>query len=146
MDSPWLHRFAVLAGVCVLLLVACGACVTDYDGGPPPPVLIAQGHRLAAVATGILTLALAIWLSTGAQPAWLLRLGWINFAAFVAEGALGIKTPLLHAFLAQLFFTATVAIAVFTSSGWKRGAHLVQGQGWPSLRSLSTVALVLVLA
>ncbi len=145
MDSPWLHRLAVLTGVCALLLVASGACVTDYDGGPPPPVLIAQGHRLAAVAVGILTLALAIWLSVGAQPAWLLRLGWITFAAFLAEGALGIKTPLLHAFLAQLFFAATAAVAVFTSADWKRGAELVQDQGWPSLRSLSTVALVLVL-
>jgi heme A synthase len=146
MDSPWLHRFAVLVGVCALFLVVSGACVTDYDGGPPPPVLIAEGHRLAAVAVGILTLALAIWLSTAGQPAWLLRLGWITFAVFLAEGALGIKTPLLHAFLAQLFFAATVMIAVFTSSGWRRGPDPVQDQGWPSLRSLSTVGLVLVLA
>jgi heme A synthase len=146
MDSTWLHRFAVLVGVCSLILVGIGACVTDYDGGPPAPVWVAQSHRLAGVAVGILTLGLAIWLSTAAQPAWLLRLGWITFAAFLAEGALGIKTPLLHAFLAQLFFAATVAIAVFTSTGWKRGADLVQDQGWPSLRSLSAVALVLVLA
>lgn len=145
MDSPWLHRFALLVGLCTLLLIVSGACVTDYDGGPPPPALVAQGHRLAAVAVGILTIGLAIWLSTAGQPAWLLRLGWITFAAFLAEGALGIKTPLLHAFLAQLFFAATVAIAVFTSSSWKRGSDPVQDQGWPSLRSLSTVALVLVL-
>jgi heme A synthase len=145
MDSPWLHRFAVLVGVCALILVVSGAWVTDYDGGPPPPVLVAQGHRLAAVAVGILTLGLAIWLSRGSQPAWLLRLGWITFAAFLAEGGLGIKTPLLHAFLAQLFFAATVAIAILTSSGWKRGPDIVKDQGWPSLRSLGNVALVLVL-
>src|SRR5271155_3728254 len=118
MDSPWLHRYAVLVGVCALILVVIGACLTDYDGGPPPPVLLAQGHRVAAVVVGILTLGLAIWLSTGARPSWLLRLGWITFGAFIAEGGLGVKTPLLHAFLAQLFFAATVAIAVFTSSAW----------------------------
>jgi heme A synthase len=145
MDSPWLHRFAVLVSVCALILVIIGACLTDYDGGPPAPVLVAQGHRLAAVAVGILTLGLAIWLSTGTQPGWLLRLGWITFGAFLAEGALGIKTPLLHAFVAQLFFAATVAIAVFTSSGWTRGPDICRDQGWPSLRSLSVFALFLVL-
>src|ERR1700688_3845679 len=103
MEGPWLYRFAVLVGVCTLFLVAIGACVTDYDGGPPPPEIVAEGHRLAAVAVGILTLGLAIWLSTGAQPAWLIRLGWITFATFLVEGGLGIKTPILHAVLAQLF-------------------------------------------
>jgi heme A synthase len=145
MDSPWLHRFAVLVGVCSLILIAIGACVTDYDGGPPLPAVLAQGHRAAAVAVGVLTLCLAIWLSTGAQPGFLLRSGWIAFALFLVEGALGIKTPLLHAFIAQLFFAVTVAIAVCTSSGWKRGADPVQDQGWPSLRSLSVAAMCLVL-
>ncbi len=145
MDSPWLHRFAVLVGVCTLVVLGIGACVTDHDGGPPAPVLLTQGHQLAAGVVGILILGMAIWLSIGAQPVWLLRLGWITFAAFLAEGALGIRTPILHAYLAQLLFAATVAIAVFTSSGWKQGEDVVQDQGWPSLRSLSAVGLFLVL-
>jgi heme A synthase len=145
MDSPWLHRFAVLTGICTLFLVAVGACVTDHDTGPPAPALLTQAHQLAAGAVGILTIGLAIRLSVGTQPKWLVRLGWSTFGAFLAEGALGIKTPILHALLAQLFFAATVAIAVFTSSNWKKGEDLVRDQGWPSLRSLSSVALFLVL-
>jgi heme A synthase len=145
MKSPWLHRLAILLGVCALILVVSGACVTDYAGASQSFALLIEVHQLVAGVVGLLTLGLAVLLSIGGQPRWLLQLGWITFAAFLAEGALGIKTPVLHALLAQLFFAATVAIAVFTSGRWKRGADLVQDQGWPSLRSLSTVGLVLVL-
>lgn len=145
MENPWLHRFAVVVGVCALILVVIGACVTDYVGVSHPSETLTTGHQLAAEVVGLLTFCLAIWLSTGSRPAWLLRFGWITFAVFLLDGALGMKTPVLHAFVAQLFFAATVAIAVFTSSGWKRGPDPVQDQGWPSLRSLSVFGLVVVL-
>jgi cytochrome c oxidase assembly protein subunit 15 len=50
-----------------------------------------------------------------------------------------------HACLAQLFFSVTVAIAVFTSKRWQEGPEVVEDYGWPSLRSLAIVTPVLVL-
>jgi cytochrome c oxidase assembly protein subunit 15 len=50
-----------------------------------------------------------------------------------------------HACTAQLFFSLTCAMALFTSPSWLRGAETVEDQGWPSLRSLAIAAPVLVL-
>jgi len=72
----------------------------------------------------------------------------------VAQGLLGGATVLLlqpapvsiaHACLAQLFFSVTVAIAVFTSRKWQEGPEPVEDYGWPSLRSLALLTPVLVL-
>jgi cytochrome c oxidase assembly protein subunit 15 len=37
-----------------------------------------------------------------------------------------------HACIAQLFFSTTVAIALFTSPQWKRGPEYVDSMGWPA--------------
>ena len=49
-----------------------------------------------------------------------------------------------HAFLAQLFFATTVAIAVFTSRGWARVPELVRCR--PSLRILAMITAILAVA
>jgi cytochrome c oxidase assembly protein subunit 15 len=83
------------------------------------------------------------------------KLGWVALAAVIVQGVLGGITVLTllppavsitHACLAQLFFSATVAIAVFTSRSWQIGAEPVVDHGWPSLRSIAVVTPVLVLA
>jgi heme A synthase len=152
--GPGLHRYALLVAVCTLLLLMTGAAITDYDGGPEPPAILVQGHTAGAVLVGLLMLGLAIWLSASARPGWLKRGCWTSFAILLSDAALGMRSllrahpqtvSLLHAFDAQLVFASTVAIVLFTSSAWKRGIDPVKDQGWPSLRSLSSVALFLVL-
>jgi heme A synthase len=154
LDGPGLHRYALLVAVCTLMLLMTGAAITDYDGGPKPPVVVTQGHEWLAALVGILTIGLATLLSQSEQPGWLKRLGWVSVIVFLGGGALGTRSFLLalprtvsifHAFLAQLFFACTVAISVFTSHDWSRGVDPVKDQGWPSLRSLSAFALFLVL-
>ena len=149
-----MSRYAILLAVCTLLLLMSGAAVTDYYGVSQPPALLAQGHQVAAILVGLLAIGLVVWLAASAQPGWLQRLAWIALALFLVDGALGKSSfllalprtvSILHAFLAQLFFALTVAIPVLTSSGWKLGADPVKDQGWPSLRSLSSIALFLVL-
>ena len=149
-----MFRYALLLTICTLLLLMFGAAVTDYNGGLKPPALLVQGHQAAAVLVGLLTIGLAVWLAASKQPGWLQRLGWIALALFVADGVLGTRSLLLalprtvsifHALLAQIFFALTYAIMGFTSSRWKLGADPVKDQGWPSLRSLSSIALFLVL-
>src|SRR6202020_728090 len=124
MERFWLHRYAVLLGVCTLFLVVAGASVTSKEEGLSVPdwplsygqvmpqmtggVFFEHGHRMVATFVGILTIGLAIWLKR-ADP----RPG---------------------------------AIAVFTSRSWQQGPQLVNDYGAPSLRSLAilTPSLVLV--
>lgn len=142
-----MHRYAVLAAVWNLLLVATGALVTDYDGLALPR-LVERTHLMAAAIGAVLMFILAIRVSSGERG-----LAWMAFAALLLEGALGTRAALLalprlvgilHAILAQLLFAATVVIAVFTSRDWKLGPEPVQDQGWPPLRSLARFALFLV--
>jgi cytochrome c oxidase assembly protein subunit 15 len=170
MQNPWLHRYATLVAVCTLFLVIAGASVTSKEAGLSVPdwplsygqvipemtggVLFETGHRMIATVVGTLTIILAIWIARVEKRVWLRRLGWIALSLVVAQGLLGGATVLLlqpapvsiaHACLAQLFFSVTVAIAVFTSRKWQEGPEPVEDYGWPSLRSLATLTPVLVL-
>src|SRR5512143_721490 len=173
-QNPWLHRYATLVAVCTLLLVLAGASVTSKEAGLSVPdwplsygqvipqmtggVLFETGHRMIATIVGILTILLAIWIARVEKPphgrAWMRRLGWAAVSLVVAQGLLGGATVLLlqpapisiaHACLAQLFFSVTVAIAVFTSRNWQQGPEPVEDYGRPSLRSLAILTPVLVL-
>ncbi|MEP7354241.1 MAG: COX15/CtaA family protein [Acidobacteriota bacterium] len=167
---PWLHRYSVLVAFCTLLLVVAGASVTSKEAGLSVPdwplsygqvlpemtggVLFETGHRLIATTVGFLTIILAIWISRVDGRSWMRKLGWYAVGGVVVQGLLGGMTVLwlqppavstAHACLAQLFFSTTVAIAVFTSRSWQQGAESVQDYGSPSLRSLSFVVPSLVL-
>jgi cytochrome c oxidase assembly protein subunit 15 len=169
--NPWLHRYAILAAVCTLVLVVAGASVTSKEAGLSVPdwplsygqvlpemtggVLFETGHRLIATTVGILTILLAIWIQRADPRAWMRKLGWAALGAVIAQGLLGGITVLLlqppavstaHACLAQLFLSMTVAIALFTSRGWLEGASMVDDYGRPRLRTLAIAVPALVLA
>jgi cytochrome c oxidase assembly protein subunit 15 len=147
-----LHRYACLLAAATLLLVAAGGMVTSTHSGLSVPdwpttyghnmfmfpfeqmvggIFYEHGHRLIASAVGLLTIGLAVWTSRIDPRAWVRRLSWIALGAVILQGTLGGLTVLYllpdaisisHAGLAQLFFSATVAIAVATSPGWRRPA------------------------
>jgi len=110
---------------------------------------------MVATFVGLLTIGLALWLTKSEDRAWMRKLGWICLGAVILQGVLGGLTVLLllppavsvsHACLAQLFFSTTVAIAVFTSKSWTECPDMVQDYGTPSLRALSVVLPTLLLA
>jgi cytochrome c oxidase assembly protein subunit 15 len=112
-----------------------------------------HGHRMVATTVGLLTIGLAIWLTRAERRRWLRSLGWIALAAVVVQGVLGGMTVIFllpkpvsigHACLAQLFFSTTVAIALFTSESWARGPRVVDDAGAPSLHWLALAAPVFV--
>jgi heme a synthase len=165
-----LHRFSVLLAICTLFLIVAGASVTSNQAGLSVPdwplsygqvmpemtggVFYEHGHRMIASTVGLLTVILAIWLWRADERLWLRRLGWVAIGAVIAQGVLGGLTVLYmlppavsisHACLAQIFFCMTVAIAMFTSEGWRSGPTPLEDQGWPSLRSLAIVTPVIVL-
>lgn len=170
MEGLWLHRFSILLAALTLLLVVAGASVTSNDAGLSVPdwplsygklmpemkggVFYEHGHRMVATTVGLLTIVLAMWLQRSEPRRWLRRLGWVALAAVIVQGVLGGVTVLwllpkpvsiTHACLAQLFFTLTVAIAVFTSPSWKRGPELVEDHGSPSLRTMAILTASSVL-
>lgn len=170
MPNRALHRFTVVVAICTLFLVVAGGLVTSNDAGLSVPdwplsygklmpkmeggIFFEHGHRMVATTVGLLTIILAVWLARVDPRRWLRRLGWIALAAVVAQGLLGGMTVIFmlpkpvsisHACLAQLFFSTTVLIALFTSEDWLRERPMVEDSGAPSLHTLALAVPVCVL-
>jgi heme a synthase len=170
MERFWLNRYAVLLAVCTLFLVVAGASVTSKEAGLSVPdwplsygqvmpemtggVFFEHGHRMVATTVGFMTIILAIWLARVETRKWMKTLGFVALGAVIFQGLLGGLTVKLmlppivsisHACFAQLFFSLTGAIALFTSRGWIEGYEPVQDHGWPSLRSLAFITPTMVL-
>ncbi|MFN7922781.1 MAG: COX15/CtaA family protein, partial [Bryobacteraceae bacterium] len=152
-----LHRFCLLLACCTLFLVVAGATVTSKEAGLSVPdwplsygqimpemkggIFYEHGHRMVATTVGFLTIILAVWLWRVEDRAWMKRLGLVALAAVCAQGLLGGLTVIYmlpkavsisHACLAELFFSTTCAIALFTSRSWRRGPVPVESSGWAS--------------
>ena len=145
--KPGLHRWSILLACCTLLLVVAGGLVTSRDAGLSVPdwplsygklmpqmeggILYEHGHRMVATTVGLLTIVSMIWIFRAERRRWMKWLGVIALVAVIAQGVLGGLTVLFllpwwistsHACLAQLFFSTTVAMALFTSDWWLGGA------------------------
>lgn len=171
MANAPLHRFALLLVACTLFLVVAGASVTSNEAGLSVPdwplsygqvmpemtggVFYEHGHRMVATTVGFLTIILAVWLWKADGRAWMRKLGWIALAGVILQGVFGGLTVLLklpaqisivHACLAQLFFSTTAAIALFTSPGWRKDPEIVVDEHSPSLRTLAVLGAVVLFA
>ena len=166
-----LHRFSTFLVGCTVVLILAGSLVTSHDAGLsvpdwptsygwnmftfPPSMWVANifyehGHRLIASSVGFLTIVLAAWLWLAEPRRWLRWLGVTALGTVIAQGVLGGLTVLFflppavstaHAGLAEIFFCLTVAVALFTSPGWRSGYGEADD---PTLRALaaSTTAIV----
>jgi len=148
-----LYRYTVLVAVCALILIASGAVITS--GLEPTPAQAAfgaltQAHLAIAIAVGVLVLALGVWLWTTKRGS-LRVLAAVAVALAAADSLAAIRRPLppelavLHAWLAPVFFTALVAVALFTSPHWSEEPELVDDRGFPFLRPLAIATPPLVL-
>jgi len=167
--SKGLNRFAILVGCATFFLIIAGALVTSNDAGLatsdwplsngqflPPMVgnmFYEHGHRLIATTVGLLTCALAVYIRVKEKRMWMWKLALFAVMAVAAQGILGgltvkMNLPLAvstaHATLAQLFFCATVSIAVFTSKSWIEAGTLPEEKGTMPLRYLCTAALATI--
>jgi heme a synthase len=166
-----LHRFAKFVAACTVLLILAGSLVTSNDAGLSVPdwptsygwsmftfppsmwvanILYEHGHRLIASSVGFLTIVLAAWLWFADPRRWMRMLGLAALGAVVAQGVLGGLTVLFflppaistaHAALAEIFFCATVAIALFTSPAWLARNDRLDD---PALRAVATATTVLI--
>lgn len=168
---PGLHRWSILLAFCTLLLVVAGGLVTSRDAGLSVPdwplsygklmppmeggILYEHGHRMIATTVGLLTIVSMIWLLRTERRKWLRVLGVMALVAVIVQGVLGGLTVIYllpwwistaHACLAQLFFSTTVAMALFTSKWWLNGPTSIEEAPKFPIRGLSLAAPVLVLS
>lgn len=165
-----LHRWSILLAVCTLFLVVAGGLVTSRDAGLSVPdwplsygklmppmeggIFYEHGHRMIATTVGLFTIVSMVWLLRVEKRKWMKVLGVVALLAVITQGVLGGLTVLwllpwyvstAHASLAQLFFSTTVAIALFTSKWWLQGPSTVsEDQRYP-IRFLATLVPVFVL-
>jgi cytochrome c oxidase assembly protein subunit 15 len=99
-----------------------------------------HSHRLFGGLVGLTTLVLAVYIQRTESRAWLRRFLWLALLAVITQGTLGglrvtgrftlstspadtapsIILAIVHGTVGQVFFAMTVAVAVFTSTAWKR--------------------------
>jgi heme a synthase len=167
------YRFAVLTSCCTALLLMAGALVTNNDAGDSvpdwplaygrlvPPLIggirFEYAHRVVAGVVAILTLILAIWLTFAKLPRRRAAkpLGWLALVLVLAQaglGALRVKEvhPMLsataHATLAQIFFITVVGLALYLSPWWGGDLPQLDDVKSPSLRVLTTMTTLAILA
>ena len=154
-ESRGLYRLALFTACSTAFLIFVGGLVTSNQAGLSVPdwptsygwnmftfpyekwvggIFYEHGHRLVASFVGLLTMILTAWICLREARGWVRRLSIVAFLAVVAQGILGGLTvryllptsiSMTHACLAQTFFCMTIALALFTSPGWKRGLPVV---------------------
>jgi heme a synthase len=164
-----LHRWSILLAVCTLLLVIAGALVTSREAGLSVPdwplsygqlmppmeggIFYEHSHRMIATTVGLFTIVSMIWIFRSDGRRWMKWLGVAALLAVIAQGVLGGLTVLmllpwwissLHASLAELFFSTTVAIVLFTSEWWQRRPVLLEENPRYPVRALSFAAPICV--
>jgi cytochrome c oxidase assembly protein subunit 15 len=170
--NPAHHYFAVATAAATFLLLLAGALVTSNDAGLSVPdwptsfgslyrlppmvggVRFEHSHRMVAEMVGLLMIVLAIWTWRVDQRRWMKSLGFWALAGVIVQGILGGITVLFylppvvstaHATLAQTFFVAVVAMALFTSRDWLTTPRLeLRDAGRPGTRTLVFLALASV--
>lgn len=94
------------------------------------PVLAEHGHRLLGALVGVLTVGLALWTWRYDPRRWMRRLGFGVLALVILQGVLGglrvvlisLDLAVVHACVAQIYFSTIVAMALFTSRSWLQAA------------------------
>ncbi|MFL6273723.1 MAG: COX15/CtaA family protein [Blastocatellia bacterium] len=172
--SRGLHLFAIFVAVLTVVLLLAGALVTSNEAGDSVPdwplsfgrwliapqrfnggVRYEYSHRFIAGAVSFATFILALWAWFGDHRKWVRRFALLVFAGILGQAAIGgvrvlfpgykplIAVP--HALIAQSFFGAIVAIAVFTSQSWFARHDLKPDGGGLALRRLTALSLGCVL-
>jgi heme a synthase len=169
-----LHWFAIFVAVLTVVLLLAGALVTSNEAGDSVPdwplsfgrwliasprfnggVRYEYSHRFIAGAVSFATFILALWAWFGDHRKWVRRFALLVFAGILAQATIGgvrvlfpAYKPLIavpHALIAQSFFGAIVAIALFTSRSWFSDHEVKPDSGGFALRRLAALSVGVVL-
>lgn len=157
-NSTLPHRYSVLLVMLTFPLLWVGGLVTTYDAGMSVPdwpntygynlllypwqtwffgpwdLFIEHGHRLLAMAVGLVTIGLVVQVYFRESRRWVFWLALAALAAVILQGALGgfrvvLSETLLakiHGCFGPLFFSMTVALAAVTSRWWQNAAATIR--------------------
>jgi hypothetical protein len=148
MRNRWLHRCAILLAAVAFLSMCTGGAVTSNE--ERPLYSVGQSHLWLSAGVAVLTIALLLCMRSAGAGLWPRRLGWMALAVLAIETVLGFlplpQAPpvrIAHAFIAQLFFPLTVAIAALSSIRWKPHPAPMEGAGVLLLAAKTTPFVVL---
>ena len=113
-----------------------------------PSVLAEHGHRLMGLIVGFATLILVSWTLLKEDRRWVKVVAIVAFLLVILQGVLGglrvvwvsLDLAVVHACVAQLFFSTLVSLAYFTSKKWLDAAHILdEGNETGQFRKLTIV-------
>lgn len=143
-----LHRVSVVLAACTFGLIFVGGAVTSNDAGMAVPdwpttfgenmftfplskwvgdVFFEHTHRLWGAMVGMVMIAAVGWTMLRESRRWVKVFAWSMLAAVVVQGVMGglrvtensIALAIAHGCLAQVFFSTTLCLVLFTSRPWK---------------------------
>jgi cytochrome c oxidase assembly protein subunit 15 len=164
------YRFAVATACCTILLMMAGAMVTSNgaaDSVPDwplaygkliPPLIggirFEYTHRVLAGIVSIMTLVLAVWITSTEPRPLAKKIGWAALILVIAQAALGgfrvlegypSVSATAHATLAQVFFITLVGLSLYLSSWWQEDLTQLEDRGSPRLRVLASLMTASIL-
>jgi cytochrome c oxidase assembly protein subunit 15 len=124
-----------------------------------------HAHRVFGSLVGLTTLVFAVYMQRSEGRAWLRRLAWLALLVVITQGVLGglrvtgrfttstspedmspnIVLAIVHGTLGQLFFSMVVAMAVLTSTAWRRAHEPTERASAGTDRTLSVILVLLLL-
>lgn len=145
--NPWLYGIALITAGATFLLIVIGGIVTSTESGLAVPdwpttfgynmflypisemvggILYEHSHRLMGSLVGLLTIILFIMLLLRDTRKWIKWLGFVALIGVSVQGVLGglrvtelnLNFAIVHACLAQAYFSLLCGICLFTSRGW----------------------------
>jgi len=171
-SRDWLGRFAIIACISVVPLLAIGGVVTSEQAGMAVPdwptsfsanmfllplskmtgsVFLEHAHRLFGSLVGLITLVLVVWTAIVDRRRAVLALGATVFVLISAQGVLGgIRVrensqalAAIHGFTAQSFFALMCVFAATLSRNWRSLTRL-EGGGFERKLCVAAFAAVVV--
>ncbi len=174
--SRALHRYTVLVGITIAILIFIGGQVKSTESGLSVPdwpntyghfmfsfpweamvggVFWEHLHRMIASIVGLLTFVLTYWVYRVDTRRWVKRLAMAASVAVLVQGILGGLTVLFylpawlsssHGTLAQIYFCTVVALALVTSPSWQDTPQRMPDSPSWSLRSVALATTLIIFA
>jgi heme a synthase len=166
--QPWIHRTALLTACVALAPIVVGALVTTRNAGmafPDWPTsdgwgmftypwlqsagekFLEHGHRLAGIAIGLCSIALAVIVALKEPRGWVKLAAGLVLAGVIAQGLLGAQRVLVdsrvlaqwHGTFAALVFSLMCSVATVTSRPWLHSTGSPPARSLHGLRRLSVL-------
>jgi len=118
-----------------------------------PSILAEHGHRLMGMVVGASTLLLFLWTLIAEPRRWVKMVAGLALFLVIVQGVLGglrvvlvsLDLAVVHACVAQLFFSTLVALTFFTSASWLKSAGILnEGASTTQFRKVTVITAIAI--